>query len=1149
MHKAPHRLLRRLRLVLVLAGLISVSATGTALASNARPAWTITSNRAPTNFTPGENSGLDSYLITVTNRGAAPSDGSTITITDELPTGLTLHGSGLTASEGLTCTGGATVTCSGTPIVPSGGVMTVEIPVDVAGGAPETVTNVATVSGGGASFASASEPTAISTSSASFGFQSVDGSFTNADGSTDTQAGSHPYEMTTSLSFTTDADNANTDTPVAAGSPKNVEVKLPPGVIGDPQAVPKCTFEELRIGINDPERGCPIDSQVGVVTLRESTALFPNTDEGTFAVYNMEPPSNEPAELAFQVANVPVLIGTSVRTGQDYGVTATLSEISAALPVTGSTLTLWGVPAEASHDVQRCPQVSLATGVCVLGSGESAREPHSAGVPPAPFLTLPSECAGPLTTTAEAESWQEPGHPAAPAQFVSHDESGGQVGIEGCNQLGFTPQISARSSTTTADSPMGLSFELSVPQSENAEGLGEADLRTATVVLPPGVSVNPSAADGLAACAEGAIGLHDASPPSCPEASKIGNVEVDTPLLAEPLRGSIYLAQQNANPFGSALAIYVTAEGSGVLVKLAGEVRSDPATGQLTTTFAENPPLPFSDFKLNLFGGPRAGLASPQECGAFTTSTSLTPWSAPASGPAATPGDAFAISSGCGSAFAPTFLAGTTNTVAGAHTPLTISFSRTDAEQGLAGLTVTLPPGLLASVAGVPLCSGADANAGTCPESSRIGSVLATSGTGPDPFTLPGTAYLTGPYKGGQFGVAVVVPAIAGPFDLGLVVVRASLRIDPNDAQVTAVSDPFPTILDVPGADGAPEGFPVRLRGVTITLDRPGFTFNPTSCSPMAIAGTLVSVRGSSAPVSSHFQVGECTSLPFKPAFTASTQAKTSRADGASLIVKVTQKAGEADIRKVDLQLPKALPSRLSTLQKACTEAQFNADPAGCPAGSVIGSATAHTPVLQAPLTGPAYLVSHGGAAFPDVEYVLQADERGGNVEIVLDGKTQIKKGITYSHFETVPDAPISSFETILPEGPHSILSTEDPGRTNLCARSLSMPTTILGQNGAPITQRTKIAVSGCRAITIRGRKLSGHRVALAFNLTRKGVVTISGTGLKRYRETLSAGVHQIKVALSKAGLTALAQHRKIDIGIALRSGARTSRSTTTLKL
>jgi hypothetical protein len=370
-----------------------------------------------------------------------------------------------------------------------------------------------------------------------------------------------------------------------------------------------------------------------------------------------------------------------------------------------------------------------------------------------------------------------------------------------------------------------------------------------------------------------------------------------------------------------------------------------------------------------------------------------------------------------------------------------------------------------------------------------------------------GKVYLTGPYKGAPFGLVEIVPVLAGPFDLGTVVVRQTINVDPHTAQVSVSSDPFPTIID---------GIPLRLRTVHVEINRPEFMLNPTNCSQLQITGRLTGEQGASAPLSSPFEVGNCATLPFKPALTASTQAKTSKQNGASLRVKVTQKPGEANIHRVDLQLPTVLPSRLSTLQKACTVEQFDTNPAGCPPGSVIGTATAITPVLQTPLTGPAYLVSHAAAAFPDIEFVLQADERGGNIEIVLDGKTQIKKGITYSHFETVPDAPISSFETNLPEGPHSVLSTAYPGRTNLCAQKLLMPLALTGQNGAVIKQTQRIGVTGCQyALSVSSHSVKNRTLTLHIVVPAAGKLTVSGKQLRSTsksasgRETLVLTVNQ----------------------------------------
>src|SRR4029077_2858925 len=640
----------------------------------------------------------------------------------------------------------------------------------------------------------------------------------------------------------------------------------------------------------------------------------------------------------------------------------------------------WGVPADSSHDPERhCPSPN--------GGVEQA--PCSASTPLVPFLTNPTSCAGPQRVGLRADSWQEPG------TFVTAEST--LPAVTGCERLRFTPSLSIQPDTNSADSPAGLHVDLEVPQNEGLEGLVESSLRKAVVTLPAGVSVSPSAATGLQACSPAQIGLHDASEPSCPEASKVGKVEITTPLLSDPLKGSVYVATQKENPFGSLLAIYVTAEADGALVKLAGHVELDRATGQITTTFDESPQLPFGELRLALFGGPRGALVTPESCGTFTTGASLSPWSGMSPASFSMP---FQISAGCVSGFSPSFAGGTTNPRAGAYSPFVLSFSRSDADQGLAGLTTSLPPGMLAKIAGVPPCSDADANAGNCPEVSRVGSVMTAAAPRPHRLFRPGKVYLAGPYNGGPYGLAVVVPAIAGPYNLGIVVVRQSLRIDRHTAQVTDVSDPFPTIL---------EGIPIKLRRVDVTIDRPSFTFNPTSCAPMAVAGTLSSTAGLSVAASSRFQVGGCGELPFKPSFKVSTSGRTSRIDGVSLTTKIvfprtpagsTQASSQANLAYVKVELPKALPSRLKTLQNACRAAQFEASPAGCPAASIVGHARVVSPVVPDPLEGSAYFISHGGEQFPSLIMIL----KGNGITLELVGTTLIRNGITSTTFKTAPD-------------------------------------------------------------------------------------------------------------------------------------------------
>jgi hypothetical protein len=434
----------------------------------------------------------------------------------------------------------------------------------------------------------------------------------------------------------------------------------------------------------------------------------------------------------------------------------------------------------------------------------------------------------------------------------------------------------------------------------------------------------------------------------------------------------------------------------------------------------------------------------------------------------------------------PSFEAGTQTPLAGAYSPFVLNLTRKDGSQRFGSINTTLPEGLLGKLAGVPYCSDAqivqavsrshegegalEQSSPSCPAASEVGTVNIAAGAGSSPTYVQGKAYLAGPYKNAPLSLAIITPAVAGPFDLGTVVVRAGLYIDPNTAQITAVSDPIPTIL---------AGIPLNVRSISLNMNRSGFTFNPTSCEVMSVTGQETSSVGQTVGLSSRFQAGGCQGLPFKPSLTASTQGKTSKANGASLSVKVAQKPGEADIHKVDLTLPTILPARLSTLQQACTEAQFNTNPAGCPPGSFIGTAKAITPILSVPLTGPAILVSHGGAAFPDVVFLLQANERGANINVDLDGKTDIKKGITYSRFETVPDAPITSFETSLPQGPHSVLAATG----NLCAGKITIPTELTGQNGVKIHQNTPLAVTGCPKAKVLTR---AQKLALALKACHK---------------------------------------------------------------
>ncbi len=602
------------------------------------------------------------------------------------------------------------------------------------------------------------------------------------------------------------------------------------------------------------------------------------------------------------------------------------------------------------------------------------------------------------------------------------------------------------------------------------------------------MTVDPSSADGLQACGIAEIDLHGEAPPSCPEGSKIGELTIRTPLLEEPMQGSVYLARQGANPFGSTLALYLVASGSGVVVKLAGEIETDPASGRITATFTDLPQLPFSAMTLRLKGGPRAPLSNPAVCGPQTATAELSSWSE--TSVALT--SSFEITGPCPDGrFAPAFSAGTLAAKAGATAPFTLSFSRADGEQTFGSISVRMPAGLLGYIKDVPLCPEPDAELGDCSASSLIGHTTVAAGAGSNPFELAGDVYLTGPYGGAPYGLAIVVPAIAGPLNLGDEIVRASIAVDPTDAHLTVTSAALPSIL---------EGIPLQLRLISLTVDRAGFTFNPTSCEPKQIVATIWSSQGAPAPVAAPYQATGCGALPFDPTFTAATLGKhSSTRGGASLLVHVGSKSGpglapgtkESNIEKVDVELPRAIAIRLTTLQKACPEKVFAERPAACPAGAKVGSATVTTPLLNGPLAGPAYLVSHGGAAFPDLDLLLTGD----GVTIDLVGNTQITRGRVYSKFEAVPDAPIESFALTLTEGPGSVLVPNgalcDHGRrvterklrtrrrggrtvhvrervTRTISTPLQMPTTITAQSGVVLRRETTVAVTGCPR---RGRR------------------------------------------------------------------------------
>lgn len=1038
-----------------------------------------------------------SVLLTAINVGG-PTDGTRISISDSLPPqlvpsgeakGYEQFGEGFGPGAPIACKGeSSTFTCTYSGVMEPGDALKMRIPVKLGAEDVTSVVNRGSVTGGGAEHeASVQAQLPVNDDLASFGV--APGSVVMA--SSSRQAGAHP-DVTTSFGIATHEPG------VAAGNLRDVRADLPPGLVGNTVGMPQCPAA-LALAAN-----CPRDTIVGVA----STTIVSFHPEENFnetnisPIYNIEPSPGEPAAFMFTTVSLPVRLDTSVLSDGDYAVRVSAEELSEASPVFGSSVTIWGIPAE--HEGPGPIKLQAEGDNSHLEGGLGGPLSSVARVP---LLTNPTQCVEPLTGTVAADGWEAPG------LFSSESVSLGT--IMGCGSLAFSGSMSMLPDTLEAGVPAGYDFKLHVPQTNNPDGLAQPYVKKVVTALPMGTVISPSAAVGLGSCSDEQFfgpaaerGLaQPAKPASCPRDSQVGTVEIRTPALPLPLTGDVYLAAPPCDPCspqdaqqGKMIRLFVQVVGegqSGIVVKLAGHVSVNQQTGQLTATFDNDPQLPFSDFRLKLAGGSRATLANPRTCGPVATSLDMTPWSSPF-GTDLTSSSTFEIDQACIAAkFAPSFVAGTTNIQAGEYTPFTLSFGRRDSDEFLDGLQMQMPAGLLGSLRNVPLCKEPQAATGNCSEDSLIGHTQVLLGPGQTPFLVTGgRVFLTEGYKGAPFGLSIVVPAKAGPFTLtgttgaGAVVVRAAINVDPHSAALTITSDPLPTALD---------GIPLQLKVVNVTIDRPDFMLNPTSCAKMAITGTLSSQESGGAHVSSPFQVTNCTALGFEPHFTASTSGRTSRADGASLDVKLTypKSAKYANVAKVKVELPRQLPSRLSTLQKACPAATFDANPSLCPQESIVGIARAATPILPVTLTGPAYFVSHGGEAFPNLILVLQ----GYGVRVDLVGDTFIsKKGITSSTFNQVPDVPIESFELYLPRGRNSALAAN----ADLCAQtatriakkkmtravdrrkrkvrrrvrrrtaaSLAMPTVFTAQNGAVVHRDTRIEVTGCAARTSRARARS----------------------------------------------------------------------------
>jgi hypothetical protein len=888
-----------------------------------------------------------------------------------------------------------------------------------------------------------------SASAASFGVDEFSGSALDAQGSPATQAGAHPYSISTTIRFSSHTEPVTPpifNTRVPNEDVKDISVDLPAGLVGNPTATPRCPQREIYAS---DQLNCPADTQVGLAQHR--LAFFDIFPDGYYSqVYNMVPPPGAPAQFAMNINGIVVVLNARVRDDGTFGLTVDVPNISQAVGLSSTRLTFWGVPADRSHDGDRGTCISAFARIGTL---------CPSGAPRKPFLSNPANCtAGLLTTTLHSSPW------ASPATVVTrsfdHDDRGNPMEVENCEAVPFDGSLAVRPVVPVAGAPSGYAFDLSIPQSDNPDGLATGHLKKAVVRLPTGVKVSPSSADGLRGCTDAEFDRLSSAAARCPDGSKIGTVTIDTPLLDNPLQGTIYLGQPTDDEL---LRIFIVASGSGVTVKLPGSVTPDPVTGQLTATFDNNPQLPFNNLHLEFKGGPRAALTNPPVQGTYTTTTELTSWT----GKVVTSQSSFVINQGpTALGFTPDFSAGSRNPIAGGSGSFAVSFGRGDDDQNLRDIIMSMPKGLTGVVASPELCPNALASAGACAEASRVGSTSTGAGPGTTPFYLPGRVYLTEGYRDASYGLSIVVPAIAGPFDLGTVVVRAGIYVDRATAALTIKADPIPNIL---------EGIPLQVRKVNIEIDRPGFMVNPTNCTPSEVSGQIGSIENVIAQVKSRFQVTDCARLPYKPRMTLQIGARGRTRNGITtpFVATLTMTRGQANNRVVKVVLPDTINSRLPVINRACTLDEYQT---GRCEGSRVGSAEATTPLLREKLTGGVYFVRNPARRIPDVMVALS----GGPIAIDVTGKVSIPPNLSLATaFDTVPDVPITKFTLKFVagrNGPIGLIGNACQARTR---RAAVARLSFTAQNGRRIDRNQRLKVVGCgKATRVARRPTSKKRRA-----------------------------------------------------------------------
>jgi hypothetical protein len=901
--------------------------------------------------------------------------------------------------------------------------------------------------------------------SASFGLEpgSVDAATLDQNGDSYVQAGAHPFSVTTEFKIKAVPDlrpEFEGGFVPDGGYLRNVTTEAPPGLVGAPTATPRCSLAKfLGGGVLD---GCVDSTQVGIA--QTEIGLFSSRVPVPSPIFNLEPQPGQPALFGFYVLFVPVIAIPTIRSDGDYGLDFNVVNIDESVPVFGNRFTFWGVPASSAHDDERGKEI---IGLC----GDGSPRPCPSSAPEVPFLTLPVDCAhGPFAVRTEVESWQADSDAET---ILTHDDEGAPTGVTRCDRVPFEPSISATTTTNNAKTPSGLDFEVEIPDAgiKNPDGLAQAELKRAVVRLPEGVTLNPSAGEGLGVCTPADFARErEDSPPGggCPNSSKLGTVKIQTPLLSddEEVEGGLYLAQPDdpattqpgiENPFDSLLSLYLVARvpERGVIVKAAGRVELDPATGQITTTFDDLPQLPFSSFKLHFREGSRAPLVSAPSCGEKTTEAELTPWSAP--GRPTQLQAASLIQHGVGGgpcptgglpSFRPRLTAGSLNNAAGSFSPFLVHLRRDDGEQEITHFSIKLPPGLLGKLAGVPFCPDAAVAAAkarerlgggreelaqpSCPAATEIGRTQIGVGVGSTLTYVPGKAYLAGPYNGSPLSLVAITSGTVGPFDVGTVVVREAFRIDPETAEVfidATGSDPIPHIV---------QGVPVHARDLRVNVDRPEFVLNPTDCDRSSTASTVLgagldfALAADDNPftATTPFQAADCAALPFAPRLSLRLLGRSERGAHPAFQARLRMRGiGEAAVERAQVTLPHTEFLENSHIKTICTRAQFQAgagNGAACPAGSVYGQAKAVTPILDEALEGPVFLRS-SEHKLPDLVAALQTP---GGIRFDLVGRIgSVRGGGIRTTFEAAPDAPVREFVLTMQGGGKGLLVNSE----NVC--------------------------------------------------------------------------------------------------------------------